>query len=818
MEPESKKQTIDNEHPETNQQNQQQHTNTDESVEESSNNNINNSTMSMSGSSSRNVTMSGSDTMMNESEASSSVSNISKRREKARTEINRNFLVCLFNILLLDETFNKIASFNNDSSAFFLWVSTHLSENQHVKELISLSKRKADKRMSPHTKATSSLHDNEDIVLQELGTGQIKQILRAAYSLVIFAKNDARIETIFTFAIMENCASSYFVNAGSYLSLVLDGKRATKTMSKSSVLELSAPSNLEVLIYFHCVNYLTNGSDRIKKSSVTATRLGYAVQTVLYCWTRMAKNIKIEHDGKLSTLLMPYILYQSEKGVFDVIDTKSKGFATTQQTRSFDNIYATVQEREVDPIAFNLSEDIDKALRFIIRMMFNELHTIVKKQFLYVCSEKDLKEWEDLEKFRLPSSETDIPQVFTDLPDDVCTALGVTKPEPQSEVLEVIVVSDVDEELEIQPTVKGDTGGKRKQIGGEEERLMKKKQRVEADNEITSAKIIKEEPIHEIEPGNSTKLSTSADNAFDTLNAEMCSRFGLFDCAFTDLEEEVQDAMGVDLENQVDLLLTDPPYGTRKELKKPNSGHDELTAEDMKNFAKFAGRVLKPGGHGIIFCSDLQFKDWFLTLSKIREEEPDYEADDSGAVMKSVAKFKVESISLNFIRAPGYYQSNPVRNNLTHASVVERAIHFWRRGESLSEERKKVDYASTSSSSSTYPGWTNVVTNVQRPTAEEIVYMKDNNENGNAANRIMVRPEQKGILWMSNLIEKFSKPGDLVVDCFSGTFSVAKACFLLSKHRRFIGCDKDPVCLERTEDKLIEIFARQLLNPRSDIS
>ena len=94
----------------------------------------------------------------------------------------------------------------------------------------------------------------------------------------------------------------------------------------------------------------------------------------------------------------------------------------------------------------------------------------------------------------------------------------------------------------------------------------------------------------------------------------------------------------------------------------------------------------------------------------------------------------------------------------------------------------------------------------------------ENNEDGNSNSRAMLRPEQKSITLMSDIIEKFSKPGDLVVDPCSGTFSVAKACLLLPKHRRFVGCDLDPACLQHTEDRLIELFARQLLNPRSDIS
>ena len=55
----------------------------------------------------------------------------------------------------------------------------------------------------------------------------------------------------------------------------------------------------------------------------------------------------------------------------------------------------------------------------------------------------------------------------------------------------------------------------------------------------------------------------------------------------------------------------------------------------------------------------------------------------------------------------------------------------------------------------------------------------------------MLGPEQKSVQWMMDIIQKFTHGGDLFVDPFAGTFSVAMACMILSKNRSFVGADLD---------------------------
>lgn len=80
-----------------------------------------------------------------------------------------------------------------------------------------------------------------------------------------------------------------------------------------------------------------------------------------------------------------------------------------------------------------------------------------------------------------------------------------------------------------------------------------------------------------------------------------------------------------------------------------------------------------------------------------------------------------------------------------------------------------------------------------------------------------VHPEQKFVEMMTDLLVKFRSPGDLVVDTCGRTFATAKACMLLREHRWFVSCDKDSKCSIQSIGSVVQVNARQLLNPQSDI-
>lgn len=69
--------------------------------------------------------------------------------------------------------------------------------------------------------------------------------------------------------------------------------------------------------------------------------------------------------------------------------------------------------------------------------------------------------------------------------------------------------------------------------------------------------------------------------------------------------------------------------------------------------------------------------------------------------------------------------------------------------------------------------------------------------------RYMLRPEQKSVGGMIDFVEKFSGPGDLVVNFCPGIIAVQKACLLLSEHRHFLGCQLDECSVK---DALLGLF------------
>lgn len=68
-------------------------------------------------------------------------------------------------------------------------------------------------------------------------------------------------------------------------------------------------------------------------------------------------------------------------------------------------------------------------------------------------------------------------------------------------------------------------------------------------------------------------------------------------------------------------------------------------------------------------------------------------------------------------------------------------------------------------------------------------------------------PEKGNHKWQQSLSEAvylvraFSEPGDLVVDPFLGSGTVAVACY--KENRRFIGCDIDPQTVANAERRML---------------
>lgn len=73
------------------------------------------------------------------------------------------------------------------------------------------------------------------------------------------------------------------------------------------------------------------------------------------------------------------------------------------------------------------------------------------------------------------------------------------------------------------------------------------------------------------------------------------------------------------------------------------------------------------------------------------------------------------------------------------------------------------------------------------------------------------------MILMIILVSKFSRPGQLVLDTCACTFATAKACVPLPMYRRLVGCETDLECFLDVLPSLVEVYAKTLLSPESDI-
>lgn len=82
----------------------------------------------------------------------------------------------------------------------------------------------------------------------------------------------------------------------------------------------------------------------------------------------------------------------------------------------------------------------------------------------------------------------------------------------------------------------------------------------------------------------------------------------------------------------------------------------------------------------------------------------------------------------------------------------------------------------------------------------------------------LIPPERKVIGCTLRDLTSFCKPGGLVADLHSSTFTNAKVCLELLQHRSFVGYKIYSKCFAANAEALVETNRRQILIERSDIS
>ena len=724
-------------------------------------------------------------------------------------EINRKFLLS-FVRLLQDETLFKVARDNNFDIARLLDYIIKHNENELCKEIITLGTEKMVRRTTSMKPPTPNQEGNQ--LFNELSTQQVRQIYRCALSIVRYGMVDNRVYTMFFHLYEEQATPMRTINGTYYITRICGGSKNTTMVNNISSI-ISTPTTWEILIFFHSISHLKSIQGGRQLDNITGNRTGYALQMLCKCWLQMLKQCKCERFNLLSTVFIPYIMYNSSECSFRVLSSRSEGFSTSSQENDLESGEISNNEREINVQAYNRPIDVDSALRFVIALFFTELHSILERSFLFKGTDAEILNWDQLSKFQFKEGSNDIPLAFQNLPEEIAASLGITIPEEKQHGPDVMELDDDDDDADDD---NGNEESRKRKAPSEQEIQVRKKTKTTGNSEEDDD--IKREPILEQGGGEPTGRSEVTSGSVRLLQ-DLNKTNGMMHCSFADFPDMVVNKCGVDLTENVDLIITDPPYNVRRLAGRRNSDYDVLTMEEMEECVEVISTILKPGGHGVLFCSDLQFSSWYKALRTPEFDDADLEADPNGHAVKKSKVFEVERHSLKFVRKPGVYTTKPVRRSVNHVNVSEIAIHFWKVGLTATGNASKVNYSRDYGNGSIMAPWTNVMTNIPAVPQEEVVTAdEDSNDRNKSGPPEMFRPEQKAITWIMDLVQKFSKPGDIVVDLFSGTYSTFHACLLCDEPRRFYGCDLDESTLDLCEERILESYARQLLNVKSKLT
>ena len=230
---------------------------------------------------------------------------------------------------------------------------------------------------------------------------------------------------------------------------------------------------------------------------------------------------------------------------------------------------------------------------------------------------------------------------------------------------------------------------------------------------------------------------------------------------------------------KVALVLTDPPYNTRREAVTSRSDYDKLSLSTMKEAADVIEKLLRPHGHAFIFCSFKQAMEWRSVL----------ESAGGGSSLKVPAVPEViirNNTAINSARRFLYHRVN----------AYETAWHAYKdkAGGSQSDYRTTYGFGNTSIElcfRTTLPPYSNFMNNYGPPKGPELI----------RSNGRPVRAEQKSVKLLQDIMRLFApKPTDIVVDLFAGTMSTVIAALI--EGRQVYACEKDPECFKIGESRV----------------
>jgi len=546
-----------------------------------------------------------------------------------------------------------------------------------------------------------------------------------------------------------------------------------------------------------------------RASTAAAQHVGYAVLTIVDAWNELATCLGVE-DAE--TLLQPYILFDEHVNMYTAITdarpSHHRKYAPLQELLTILHGKGAIRGSQYPAAtstwALQRSDLQDKQMRMAAQNFIQQILMIASEQDLFKESPEDVA---FLNSYRKPeSSPASDTERFTRIPALASVERSLTAFRPGTQQDFTPTNMDVVTEDVVQPSSSvtrrtadamqqdGDEVSRPGQPASKKTRLDPSAPQTAEDNQGDNENVLTFDEDQEDDPviAFAPPLASTMDNFAR-----------VFNCSFRGLEEAYKSASAAaadsnplpPLEGNVQLVLTDPPYNTRRNAGLRNSQYDILTDRDIEDCVAMMSRILRPGGHGLIFTSSVLFPKWSEALREV--VYPDH-----------TQMFSVDNQPLFCIRHRTNYSSTPLRMTTSLMNMVEVVVHVTKLGAGTAGWGL-VNYSPHGYVCSTFQPWTNIINNIPRLSHEERITVVDPR---NAKRKMALRPEQKTSALLKEIIARFSQPGDVVVDMFAGTYSTGIAALTMNEgqYRTFVGCEQQQYCHDVSLPKLQLAFCEQL--------
>lgn len=85
------------------------------------------------------------------------------------------------------------------------------------------------------------------------------------------------------------------------------------------------------------------------------------------------------------------------------------------------------------------------------------------------------------------------------------------------------------------------------------------------------------------------------------------------------------------------------------------------------------------------------------------------------------------------------------------------------------------------------------------------------NDDGTSGRGLALCSEQRGVVWMKDVIRKVLSPGQTVLDNSAVTFVTGMPCMLLPRPLRFVGCEIYTICFKESFLRAVGVFVREII-------